>query len=84
MHYTIPHYVYNNNDHIQMSAFMFPEGSTIYETLFRAGSLIVWISVILKVLAYSITTYWRVNRLHNSKLRQQFQMPLNEQQQQQR
>jgi hypothetical protein len=67
----------------QMSAFMFPEGSSFMELLYKGGALVVFISVVMKALAYIITTYWRINRLHNSKLRQQFQMSMEQQQHQQ-
>ncbi|CAN0130215.1 unnamed protein product, partial [Phaeothamnion confervicola] len=47
---------------LQLQAWVFPEHATLPQLLHRGFASLVWMSILLKVLAYVIKTYWRLNR----------------------
>ncbi|CAM9500986.1 unnamed protein product [Discosporangium mesarthrocarpum] len=59
-------------DELQLKAFVFSAGMTPFQWARKAFASVAWALVLLKVTAHIIKTYWRLNRLHNSKLREQF------------
>ncbi|KAG5181460.1 hypothetical protein JKP88DRAFT_263583 [Tribonema minus] len=56
---------------LQMGAWSLPDGITAMQLLHRGLVSLLWFSILLKVLSYTIKTYWRLSRLHNSRLRRE-------------
>ncbi|CAM9482022.1 unnamed protein product [Pylaiella littoralis] len=61
-------------DELQVKAWVFPTGMTPFQRARKGFASVAWSIVILRVTAHVIKTYWRLNRLHSSRLRQQHEM----------
>ncbi|CAM9198651.1 unnamed protein product [Chrysoparadoxa australica] len=57
---------------LMLQAFVIPKNASVTQLVHRGIATVVWVSILLKVLAFTIKTYWRLHRLHNSQLRQHF------------